>query len=192
MLLLDPSVTIPSSSNPPLASLGDETVDGPIYNISRDSTFKWMICGQFRNVYNGSVWVPRNRVARLLSDGRTLDTSYDVGTGPYGSVTQIVPMNSVGTPTYDDRMVVTGGFITWNGNPCGYLVRLNTDGSLDDTFAGGTRADDRIRTLMWNTNSAGDLGTGGRIVGYFRNYNGHSPGRHRRPGWQRQSHYYRT
>ena len=37
MLLLGPGVTIPSPSNPPLASLGDETVDGPIYNISRDS-----------------------------------------------------------------------------------------------------------------------------------------------------------
>ena len=124
-----------------------------------------MICGQFKNAYNGSAWVSRNRVARLLADGTTLDPNYDVGVGPHGTVTQVVPMNSVGP--YDDRMVVTGGFDTWNGNPCGYLVRLNTDGSLDDTFAGGTRADDRIRSLFWSSN-----GTGGWICGYFRNYDG--------------------
>jgi uncharacterized delta-60 repeat protein len=70
------------------------------------------------------------------------------------------------TENPDDRMVVTGVFDTWNNAACGFMVRLNTNGTKDTFNSGGTGADDRIRGISWK----GD-GTGGWIYGYFRNYN---------------------
>jgi len=35
-------------------------------------------------------------------------------------------------------MVLAGYFNTWNGAPCGYLIRLTTTGGVDPTFAPGT------------------------------------------------------
>ena len=172
MLLLDPSVTIPDVGHPPIAFIGDETVDGPIFNMARQSNDgKFLICGQFKNVYNTATgsWVPRNRVARLGADCKTLDPSYDVGVGPNSSVSGIVPMMT--DSPYDDRMLVAGFFTTWNGAPCGSITRLQTDGSVDPTFTTGTGADDRITRLNWFTN-----GSGGWVSGYFRSYNGQPRG----------------
>ena len=90
--------------------------------------------------------------------------------GPNGPVTQISPM-STNSP-FDDRMVLAGNFTTWNGAPCGYMVRLNTNGTLDTTFtSGGTGADDRIMNMNWFSD-----GTGGLIYGYFRSYKRPTPG----------------
>ena len=125
-----------------------------------------VIAGEFQHVYNSGTWVPRNRVARLGSDLRTLDTIYDVGVGPNGAVTQISPMSST-----DDRMVLAGNFSTWNGAPHGYLVRLNTNGTLDSFPSGGIGADDRIMHMNWFSD-----GSGGLIYGYFHSYNGQPRG----------------
>ena len=175
MLLLDPNLHVPDKYHPPIAFIGDETVDGPIVNMARQNIDgKFLIHGQFKNVYNTatSSWVPRNRVARLESDGKTLDPSYDVGVGPNGVVIQIFPMKNPTPPStdYDDRMMVVGNFTTWNGAPCGFIMRLTTDGAVDPTFTPGTGADDRI-WLNWKAD-----GTGGWVNGYFRSYNGQPRG----------------
>jgi hypothetical protein len=94
-LLLSPDAKIPSPSTPPLAFIGDETVDGPIFNMAMQSNGQLLIAGQFKNVNNGpGSWLPRNRVARLTNNSGTwtLDTGYNVGVGPNGVVTGISPM----------------------------------------------------------------------------------------------------
>ena len=139
MLRLD-AATLNLSS--PLAFIGDETVDGPIFSMARQSDGNYVICGQFQKVYTSAnpSGVSRNRVARLGPDLRTLDTFFSVGVGPNDMVEQISPMSST-----DDRMVLAGNFSTWNGAPRGYLVRLQANGALDTTFtSSGTGADDRI------------------------------------------------
>jgi uncharacterized delta-60 repeat protein len=150
----------------PVDSIGDETVDGPIFGIARQTDGKYVICGQFQKVYNTatSQWVAKNRFARLGSDLRTLDIEYNsVGIGPNDMVEQISP-----TASGDDRMVLAGNFSTWNGNPRGYLVRLTTSGTLDNTFnTGKSGADDRIMRVNWFSDDSGGL-----IYGYFRSYNG--------------------
>ena len=86
-----PTSTCRINYHPPIAFIGDETVDGPIVTMVRQNTDgKFLIYGQFKNVYNTatSSWVPRNRVARLEADGKTLDPGYDVGVGPNGAVTR--------------------------------------------------------------------------------------------------------
>jgi len=162
-LLFDYNVNLSS----PVTFIGDEKVDGPIFNMAKQSDGKYVLCGQFQNVYNSgsSSWVPRNRVARF-SSSMVLDTGYNVGAGPDGPVTQISPMS-----TADDRMVLAGDFSNWNGAACGYLVRLTNTGAVDSGFTTGARADDRILKLNWFSN-----GSGGLIYGYFRSYNGTSRG----------------
>ena len=61
-------------------------------------------------------------------------------------VTQISPMNHQQL-LVDNRMVLTGNFTTWNGTPCGYIVRLNTDRPVDPTFTPGSGADNQIMQL---------------------------------------------
>jgi uncharacterized delta-60 repeat protein len=165
MLLLNSNAALPTIT-PPVVSIGNETVDSPIFNMAQQSDGKWVIGGTFANAYNSNtgLWVPRRKVARFNVD-RSLDTIYDIGTGPNGVVTQISPMS----PT-DDRMVLAGDFTAFNGVPCGYLVRLTTTGSVD-SFNSGTGADDRIMHLNWNSD-----GSGGTIFGYFRRYNGQARG----------------
>ncbi len=172
LLLLNAEAQLPSVSAP-LACIGDETVDGPILAIARQSDGQYVIGGQFKNVKNGTgPWLARNRLARFTYNGTTqswsLDTGYNVGVGPNGVVTQINPMKADPvTPSYDDRMILAGNFDTWNGNPCGYIIRLTTSGAVDGTFTPGTGADNRIMKVNWK-----DDGTGGWIYGYFRSYNG--------------------
>ncbi len=171
MLLVDANVNLPSTLTPPLASMGEELADGPILNMAKESGGKWVIGGNFKKIYDAAhpSGYPENRVARLFPDLKTLDTTYDVGSGPDGTVTQISPMKAVtNPPSYDDRMVLTGSFTSCNGTPCGYIVRLNNLGAVDTTFnvGAGSGADDRIWRLNWKND-----GTGGWIYGYFRNYN---------------------
>ena len=163
MLLLD-SNAAPPTITAPVASIGSEAVDGPIFNMAQQSDGKWVIVGAFRNAYDSlsKTWFTRHRVARFNVD-RSLDIGYDVGTGgPNGNVNQVSPMS-----TTDDRMVLTGNFDAWNGTPCGYIMRLTTTGGVDPSFTPGSGAGNRIMRLNWNSD-----GSGGMIYGYLRYYNG--------------------
>jgi uncharacterized delta-60 repeat protein len=164
MLRLDAALNLSS----PLNFIGDETVDGPIFGMARQSDGNYVICGQFQKVYTSAYpsGVAKNRVARLGATMRTLDTTYNVGIGPNDMVEQISPMSST-----DNRMVLAGNFSTWNGNPRGYLVRLDAYGNLDTTFTTAIGADDRIMRVNWFSD-----GSGGLIYGYFRSYNGQPRG----------------
>lgn len=78
--------------------------------------------------FNG---LPQGKLIRFHSDG-TKDTSFDIGTG-------VVSSNTVDEILVqpDGKILMGGGFTVWNGQPTGPLCRLNTDGSLDTTFALG-------------------------------------------------------
>jgi uncharacterized delta-60 repeat protein len=175
LLGVDHNVYAPSATHPPTVAVGSEMVDGPIFSaiqLNLDNT-KWVVCGDFRQVYDGSAWVTKNRVARFTktSNTFTLDTGYDVGTGPNGTATKVQLMNTT-LGSYDDRVLVIGNFPKWNDTTCGYIVRLNTTGSWDTSFnytgaIPNAGADDRIRNFVWKSD-----GTGGWIYGYFRAYNG--------------------
>jgi uncharacterized delta-60 repeat protein len=83
------------------------------------------VFGFFRDL-NGA---PVAGVARLFSDG-SVDTSFDVGTGPaftgapnrFGQVTGLYPMEN-------GRIFVTGYFYEFNGEPASGLLQLESDGS---------------------------------------------------------------
>lgn len=70
--------------------------------------------------------IDRGRIARLDANGY-LDDSFDPGTG------FDIAVNALGI-SQDEKILVGGLFLQYNGIPKRNLVRLNNDGSLDDTF----------------------------------------------------------
>jgi len=94
-----------------------------IQTISLQPDGKILVGGDFTS-FNG---VARNRLARLNSDG-SLDTSFNPGTGANNSVRAIAVLSN-------GKILVGGLFTDFNGSPRESVVRLNSDGSLDTTFA---------------------------------------------------------
>lgn len=81
-----------------------------------------LIAGQFSNVSG----VRRNFIARLNADG-SLDASFDPGTGANSPIFSIFLKP-------DGKILISGGFSTFNAVPRNRVAQLNTNGALDDTF----------------------------------------------------------
>jgi uncharacterized delta-60 repeat protein len=115
---------------------------------------KIIIGGDFTS-YNGVV---RNRIARINTDG-SLDVSFNTGTGAYG----VVENTSIQA---DGKIIIGGGFTSYNGVARNYIARLNADGSLDASFNPGTGANGMVYTTS--------IQTDGKIIigGGFTSYNG--------------------
>jgi uncharacterized delta-60 repeat protein len=129
-------------------------VNNEILALAVQPDGKIVIGGDF-TLYNG---VSRPRVARLNADG-SLDTSFAPGTGAHSRV------NAVGIQA-DGKIIIAGFFSTYNGvTSQDDLVRINTNGSLDTSFASGTGAVE-IRALA--------IQADGKVVigGTFTTYNG--------------------
>lgn len=109
-----------------------------VYTISLQPDGKIVAGGEFLAFDN----VPRRGIARLNADG-TLDTTFDPGSGFDGgwgvAFTELQP---------DGKILAVGSFTSFNGKPAHYIARLNSNGTLDETFsppAGGP--DDIVHTL---------------------------------------------
>lgn len=89
-----------------------------------------VIIGGYFETYDGAA---RRSIARLNDDG-SLDTGFDTGTGADNAV--------FGTAIQDDgKIMIVGGFGSYNGANCGNVTRLNSDGGRDFGFNPGTGAD---------------------------------------------------
>jgi uncharacterized delta-60 repeat protein len=115
-----------------------------------------MVGGGFTS-YNGTA---RNYICRLSSTG-TLDATFiPTGTGFNAGVEPL-------TLQPDGKVLAGGSFTSYNGTTRNYICRLNTDGTLDATFAPtGTGLNSFLRTLVLQPD--GKLLAGGG----FTQYNG--------------------
>lgn len=104
----------------------------------------------------------RNRIVRLNTDG-TIDNTFSIGTGFNNSVFQAVLQP-------DGKVICVGGFTTYSGISANRVARLNTDGTLDNTF-----------TSLGFNGQVNDiaLDVDGNIIvtGQFTTYNGISQSR---------------
>jgi uncharacterized delta-60 repeat protein len=91
-----------------------------------------LIGGEFTTVNNTN----RNRIARLNADG-SLDASFDPGTGADNIVRTVARL-----PT--GEVMVGGLFTSFDGRPANYLVRLNNDGTLDQSFPAGSGPNNNV------------------------------------------------
>jgi len=142
----------------------DGTLDGSfvvgttwnIFASAIQSDGKIIIGGQFTS-YAG---VERNRIARLNTDG-TLDESFDVGTGA-GFIVETIAIQSNG------KIIIGGHFTTYNGNQRNGIARLNSDGTLDESFVVGDGATGIITSIAIQSDDKIIIG------GNFGHYNGSS------------------
>ncbi len=103
---------------------------------------KIIIAGMF-TTYNGTT---RNKIARLNLDG-TIDPTFNPGVGADLTIYTIAIQSN-------GKMVIGGGFSTYNGIARRGIARLNSDGTLDSPFNPGTGTESYI-----NTNTIGSINT---------------------------------
>jgi uncharacterized delta-60 repeat protein len=132
-----------------------------VNTILVQSDGKILVGGGF-TTYNG---ITENNIIRLNSDG-TKDTSFNTGTGYNGSISPYYGSISTIVQQADGKILVGGGFTTYNGVTENRIIRLNSDGSKDTTFNTGTGFNNNVTSIK--------LQADGKILvgGYFTTYNG--------------------
>ena len=100
--------------------------DNSVYDVKQQSDNKILV-GGFFDSYSG---VSFGKIVRLNVNG-SIDNTFSTGTGFDGVVyvTKTQP---------DGKILVGGGYLEFNGDSHLYLIRLNSDGSVDNTFNLGT------------------------------------------------------
>lgn len=112
--------------------------NGTVRAIALQSDGKIVVGGDF-NSYDG---VTQNYITRLNADG-TRDTGFTIGTG-FGPATNVIALQT------DGKILVGGFFGSYNGTSQSCITRLNTDGTIDSTFATniGTGFDGTVRAII--------------------------------------------
>ena len=125
-----------------------------VYSIAVQTDGKILVGGSFTK-YNG---ISENRIIRLNADG-TKDTSFTTGTGFNNNVLSI-------TLQTDGKILVGGSFTAYNGVTENRIIRLNTDGTKDNSFITGTGFNSVITSITVQND--------GKILvgGLFTSYNG--------------------
>jgi hypothetical protein len=109
------------------------------------------------------------QIARLNSDG-SFDNTFDCGSG----FSRISGLSSADTAVkYNDKYFITGDFDTYSGISANGLIRLNYDGTKDNSFDYGTG----LTFLAGSFNLGYVLNNGSHlVVGEFSEYNGSQVG----------------
>jgi uncharacterized delta-60 repeat protein len=97
--------------------------DNQVRDLDLQSDNKIIAVGGF-SLYNG---ISQNKIIRLNQDG-TKDDSFNIGTGITSTAAWCLKVQT------DGKILVGGRFTSFNGYIINSLVRLNSDGSFDDSF----------------------------------------------------------
>lgn len=130
--------------------------DGDVYTIAEQPDGKLLVGGAFLNFESTNV----NYIARLNADG-TLDTDFNIGTGFDNYVNTIVIQP-------DGKILVGGSFNNYNGEFAGYIIRLNSDGSIDNNFTYSTEFNNSVYTIA--VQNDGKIVVGGAFSYYYEYY----------------------
>jgi uncharacterized delta-60 repeat protein len=109
-----------------------------------------MIIGGDFTTYSG---VTSNKIIRLNSNG-SVDNTFNVGTGFSGTTVNSLQIQSNG------KVIAAGNFTSYQGNTTQRIVRINTDGSWDNSFSGA--ADSTINSTQLQ--SDGKILAGGNFT----------------------------
>jgi uncharacterized delta-60 repeat protein len=138
------------------ASFSTQSNTSAVYAIAVQSNGKIIIAGDFTS-YNST---SRGRIARLNTDG-SLDSTFTTASGGANSGIRSVVIQP------DGKILIGGYFTSYNGVATGYIARLNTNGSLDTTFANGLAgASNYVNTIALKSDGKMIIG------GWFTAYNG--------------------
>jgi uncharacterized delta-60 repeat protein len=137
-------------------------VAGNISVVMPDGVGGWFIGGSF--AYVGGI--ARNNIAHILAN-YTVDANFNPGPGLNNSI------NALAIDGATSKLYVGGGFTNFNGTGRNWIVRLNTDGTLDTGFTPtGSGFDNGINALVVDSASSKLYAAGG-----FTSFNGISRNR---------------
>jgi len=123
-----------------------------VYAFALQPDGKILIGGLFTG-YNGTA---RNFIARLNTNA-SLDASFTYTGGTNAPVFAIAVQK-------DGKILAGGQFTAYNGSARNYIVRANSDGTVDTSFYEGTGANNIVRTIAIQTN--GKMIIGGDFTSY--------------------------
>jgi len=134
------------------------SASGEVFDVITIANDSLLIGGSF-GFYNG---YSRGGIARLDKDGE-LDLNFDTGTGVDGGIVYTIAQQT------DGKVLIGGLYNSFNGIANEGVVRLNSDGSYDNTFAVSYGLNNQsVRTIA--------IQNDGKIIvgGTFTEYNGQS------------------
>lgn len=105
-------------------------------------------------VITGGGTAPNGHIARWNTDG-TLDNGFDTGSGINGVVEAVIALT-------DGKVLVAGNLNSYKGTPCGKIIRLNADGSKDNSFGTGTGPNASVTAMALQDD--GKILIGGKFV----------------------------
>jgi uncharacterized delta-60 repeat protein len=118
IIRLDTGGTIDNTFN-----IGTGFVNGQVLSMALQPDGKILVGGSF-STYSG---VTRNRIIRLNTGG-TIDNTFNIGDGFNGDYVNEITLQP------DGKILVGGRFTTYSGVTSNYIIRLNTGGTIDNTF----------------------------------------------------------
>lgn len=127
--------------------------------VAMQTDGKILIGGNFVQ-YNG---IAVNRILRLNANG-SIDNTFSVGSGASDEVFCI-------TVQPDGKILIGGMFTQFNGAPANRIIRLNTNGTKDNSFNTGSGASDAVRAIALLSNNKIIVG------GNFAQFNGVTKGK---------------
>lgn len=121
-----------------------------VYAMQLQSDGRLIAAGNFAT-YNGTA---SGKIVRILQDG-SKDNSFNPGIGANGIIEAIAIQP-------DGKILAAGRFTSFNDVPCSKLVRLNPDGSIDNTFSIGEGFDKYVYAIALQ--SDGKIVLGGTFL----------------------------
>ncbi len=126
--------------------------DAPVYAMLLQTDGKILIGGDFAN-YNGTAAA---HLARINNDG-SLDTSFHSTTGTNGGIRTIALQT-------DGKIIIGGDFTSYNGITRQRIARVNTNGSLDNSFNSANGFNGLVEVIRLQTD--GKIVVGGSFTIY--------------------------
>jgi uncharacterized delta-60 repeat protein len=133
--------------------------DNDVYAVELQPDGKILVGGIFSS-YSG---VSANKIIRLNSNG-TVDTTFSSGTGFNFSIWSFAVQP-------DGKIVVGGGFTTYSGQSANSIIRLNSDGSIDNSFSIGSGLNNIAYDIIEQTDGKK------LVLGSFTSYSGQTHNR---------------
>lgn len=127
-----------------------------VFTLASAGSGSLYVGGAFNN-YNGS---QANGLVRVNSNG-VRDPFLATGTGFNNSVFSLVPADDGSEDLY-----VGGAFTNYNGTQANNLLRLNSNGTPDLSFATATGFSNSVLRVVPVGNGSGDLYVGGEFIQY--------------------------
>ncbi len=125
-----------------------------ITNVKVLSNGRILIGGNFTS-FNG---FSANRIIRLMPDGRR-DDNFNVGTGFNDDVNAIAAQS-------DGKIILGGKFTNYKGTQANRIIRINEDGTTDDSFFSGSGFSEEAVQVI-KTDVLGNIMVGGSFTGFY-------------------------